>query len=65
MILVGNAHGLNNAREGAGALIVTCRSLTALTAQPTTNRENRSRIAARYSLPLPPITDSVVSPSQR
>ena len=31
---------------------VRCRSLTALTAQPTMNRENRSRIAARYSLPL-------------
>src|SRR5882762_3346566 len=41
------------------------RSLTALTAQPTTNRENRSRIAARYTLPLSPITNSVVSPTQR
>jgi hypothetical protein len=34
------------------AFSVRCRSLTALTAQPTTNRENKSRMAARYSLPL-------------
>jgi hypothetical protein len=46
-------------------LIVSSRSLTALTAQPTTNRENRSMMAARYSLPLPAITNSVVSPTQR
>ena len=32
--------------------MVRCRSLTALTAQPTTNRENRSTITERYSLPL-------------
>ena len=47
------------------AFSVRCRSLTALTAQPTMNRENRSRIAARYSLPLSPMTNSVVSPTQR
>jgi hypothetical protein len=29
------------------ALIVMCRSFTALTAHPTMNRENRSRMAAR------------------
>jgi hypothetical protein len=31
--------------------------------QPTTKRENKSKIAARYSLPLLPITNSVVSPT--
>jgi hypothetical protein len=36
-----------------------CRSLTALTAQPTTNRANRSSTAARCSFPLPPMTNSV------
>lgn len=45
--------------------MVKCRSLTALTAQPTMNRENRSRIAAKYSLPLSPTANSVVSPTQR
>ena len=40
-----------------------CRSFTALTAQPTTKREYRSRTAARYSLPLP-VTSSVVSLAQ-
>ena len=49
----------------ARALMVRCRSLTALMAQPTTKRENKSRIAARYSLPLSPITNSVVSPTHR
>ena len=33
------------------ALRVTCRSFTALTAHLTMNRENRSKTAARYSLP--------------
>jgi hypothetical protein len=47
------------------AFKVRCRSLTALTAQPTTNREKRSRIAAKYSFPLSPMTNSVVSPTQR
>jgi hypothetical protein len=38
--------------------------LTALTAQPTTKREYRSRIAARYSLArLSPTYGSVVSPT--
>ncbi len=45
--------------------MVRCRSLTALTAHPTMNREYRSRIAARYSLLLSPMTNSVVSPTQR
>ena len=45
------------------ALMVTCRSFTALTAHPTMNRENRSKTAARYSLPLLPMTNSVVSPT--
>ena len=39
------------------ALMVTCRSFTALTAHPTMNRENRSKTAARYSLPLLPIDE--------
>ena len=47
------------------ALMVTCRSFTALTAHPTMNRENRSKTAARYSLPLLPMTNSVVSPTHR
>ena len=41
------------------------RSWTALTAQPTTNRENRSRMTARESVPLEPMINSVVSPTQR
>ena len=34
--------------------------MQALTAHPTTKRENRSRITAKYSLPFSPITNSVV-----
>jgi hypothetical protein len=41
-----------------------CRSFTALTDQPTTKREKRSRIAARYSFErLGPMYGSVVSPT--
>jgi hypothetical protein len=34
-------------------------------AHPTTNRENKSRIAAKYNFPLSPMTNSVVSPTHR
>ena len=44
------------------ALMVTCRSFTALTAHPTMNRENRSKTAARYSLPLLPTSLAYVQP---
>ena len=57
--------GTRRSNAISSAFIVRCRSLTALTAQPTMNRENRSRITARYSLPLSPITNSVVSPTHR
>jgi len=36
------------------AFNVSRRTLTALIAQPTTNREYKSRIAARYSKPINP-----------
>ena len=50
---------------GDSAKLYLAAVLTPLIAQPTTKRENRSRIAARYILPLSPITNSVVSPTQR
>jgi hypothetical protein len=49
----------------SSAFNVSRRSFTALTAQPTTNREYRSRIAARYSVALSPITNLVVSLTHR
>jgi hypothetical protein len=49
----------------ASALMVTWRSLTALRAHPTTNREKRSRTTAKYTFWLVPMTNSVVSPTHR
>ena len=45
--------------------MVRWRSLTALIAHPTTNRENRSRTTARYAFPFSPMRSSLVSPTQR
>src|SRR6188474_2018047 len=59
------ASGPRRFKARSSAWSVRCRSLTALTAHPTQKRENRSRIAARYSLPLSPILNSVVSPTHR
>jgi hypothetical protein len=43
---------------------VRWRSLTALSAHPTLNREYRSMMVARYRLAVPPIRSYVVSPTQ-
>jgi predicted transcriptional regulator len=66
--------GLVDHRDGVGGEEVAvagqranreCRSLTALNAQPTTNLQCKSRIAARKSRPPSPTYSSVVSPAQR